>query len=76
MIKELAAKIKHYKNLLSENPYLGAKEGLLSDISEEYRSLVINKRMKLIYIVLDGTLYITDIWDTRQSIETLTGGMN
>jgi len=71
-LKVIFTKIKQITNLVSDNPQLGGKEALLYKVNEEYRSIVITKQIKLIYIIINDTIYFTDIWDVRQSPKTLT----
>ena len=59
-------KVKHTKQLLVTNPYLGPKEPLLANRASDYRSIVINHLNKMVYRILDDYIEITDFWDTRR----------
>ena len=54
-------------------PKMAAVEQLLSDYSEEFRSLVVRKNYKVIYFVHEETaeIIIVAVWDCRQNPETL-----
>lgn len=68
--------LKKYRDLLKANPLLGSIEPLLSNLSIEYRSLIIYKHIKLIYFIYEDVLYFPDIWDTRQSEDSLRERIN
>ena len=68
--------LKKYRDLLKANPLLGSTEPLLNNLSIEYRSLVIYKHIKLIYFIYEDVLYFADIWDTRQSEDSLRERIN
>lgn len=68
--------LKKYRDLLKANPLLGSIEPLLSNLSIEYRSLIIYKHIKLIYFIYEDVLYFADIWDTRQSADSLRERIN
>ena len=68
--------LKKYRDLLKANPLLGSIEPLLSNLSIEYRSLIIYKHIKLIYFIYEYVLYFADIWDTRQSEDSLRERIN
>ena len=68
--------LKKYRELLQANTLLGSIEPLLSNLSIEYRSLIIYKHIKLIYFIYEDVLYFADIWDTRQSEDSLRERIN
>ena len=59
-------KVKHTKQLLESNPYLGPKEPLLANRASAYRSVVINHLNKMVYRILEEHIEIVDFWDTRR----------
>lgn len=68
--------IAHQTLLLAANPYMGSLESLLAERSTPYRSLVVHEHYKIIYWVDEKkeTLYVSDLWDTRQEPQSLTEG--
>ena len=68
--------IRHWKQLLMENPYLGQVESTLEGMSKEYRYFVVLNQSKGIYYVEDDCINIVDWWDTRRSIENLKSGLD
>lgn len=64
--------IKDFTKSLSGNPLMGKVEPLLEDSPRTYRSITIHKHYKLIYYIEDTTVYIADLWDTRQEPRQLT----
>ena len=68
----LRADIVRCEALLSENPYMGAIENELEGLDIVYRHLVLSKPFKIIYFIYEDIVYISDIWDTRQSSYTHT----
>ena len=60
-------KIRSSIKLLKTNPYLGSIEPLLSGCTAlEYRTLLVNRRTKVIYTVHADYVYIHLLWDVRQ----------
>ncbi len=51
---------------LAAQPLMGRVEPTLEHHPAGFRSLVIGKRYKAIYIVKQDTVYIVDIWDCRR----------
>lgn len=65
-------KIDNRLCLLENFPCMGKIEPLLLGRRYEYRSLVVHKRLKLIYYVKDDVIYIANLWDTRKEPQRLT----
>jgi len=63
--------VNEWKNVIRENPCVGAVEPLLVGGRKEYRSVVIANQTKCIYYVEDDCIMIADWWDTRRSIVQL-----
>jgi plasmid stabilization system protein ParE len=59
---------KEQVELLRQQPYIGKIEPLLAERKESYRSLVIHRNFKLIYLVDEPSqiIYIVDMWDVRR----------
>ncbi|MDR1407133.1 MAG: type II toxin-antitoxin system RelE/ParE family toxin [Tannerella sp.] len=76
-LKSSNAAVKMYNKILDEAetlkyfPYMAPIEPLLSDHAETYRSLPVRKLFKIVYYVGEDTIYISDIWDCRQSPDAL-----
>lgn len=66
-LQSLRSDIVRCEALLSENPNMGAIENELEGLEVVYRHIVLSKPFKIIYFVYEDTIYISDIWDTRQS---------
>lgn len=69
-LKGLRSDIARCEVLLSQNPWMGAVEEELYDLDMEYRHFVLTKPFKVIYFVYEDNIYIADIWDTRQSLDS------
>jgi plasmid stabilization system protein ParE len=52
-------------------PYMAPLEGLLSEFTESYRSLVVRNIYKVVYYTNNETIYIVAVFDCRQSPEKL-----
>ena len=52
--------------LLKKNPNLGQKEELLTHLTYTYRRLIYN-HFKIVYRIEDSTIYVIDVFDSRQS---------
>lgn len=74
-LKKLFKEIKNLKNLLIDNPYIGSKEELLESLDGDFRRIVLQKHIKIIYFVKNDSIFLTDIWDTRRNPETLVDGI-
>ena len=55
---------------LINNPLIGALEENLKDLNQEYRYLV-EGNYKIIYIIINDSVFITDIFDCRQNPEKM-----
>ena len=65
--------IKHYDELLAQNPLMGKHETLLEKYPQGFRSFVEHNHYKLIYYIdkQKNIIRIVDIWDTRRNPESL-----
>jgi len=57
--------------LLAHFPFMGVIEPLISDLSEEYRSVIVRRNYKIVYFIDKTTIYIVAIFDCRQNPEKL-----
>lgn len=57
---------------LITNPHMGQYEEYLMHLGKGHRRLV-EGYFKIIYLIGDGLVYITDFFDTRQSSEKMKG---
>ena len=62
--------LKHYADLLADNPLLGFYEQALSSEPQGFRSLV-HELYKIIYFIEDDIIYISAIFDCRQNPDKL-----
>ncbi|MDO5665071.1 MAG: type II toxin-antitoxin system RelE/ParE family toxin [Bacteroidia bacterium] len=64
--KKLINKIVERVDILMLNPYAGRIEDLLSDYTEEYRYLVVDK-YKIIYWINGNVAVVSSVFDCRQN---------
>ena len=64
-ILEIRDRIVTKVDKLLENPFIGQREEYLAHLRLEHRR-IIEGNYKIIYRVVGETIYITDIFDTRQ----------
>ena len=53
--------------LLLDNPQNGQLEESLSKLNQGHRYIVVESKYKLIYLIKEEVIYITDVFDTRQN---------
>lgn len=70
-LKQLFQEIRNIKELLTDNPFMGAKEELLEHTGIDFRRIILQKHVKLIYFIEGEVIYLADIWDTRQDPDFL-----
>ena len=69
---KLIDRIELLQNRLASMPRMGSKEEALAEEDGEFRFLVINKRFKLVYEVInDEHVLIIAVWDFRQDPRTM-----
>lgn len=70
---KLILRIEQCCCLLAIYPRMGNIEPLLCDLDKEYRSWVVHKHYKIIYVIYEAQdeIYIVDLWDTRQEPDKL-----
>ena len=56
---------------IAQYPDSGTPEELLRDRKRFYRSLILNKRIKMVYFVEDETIHIAAFWDMRMHPDKL-----
>jgi toxin ParE1/3/4 len=71
-IDEFRDNIKLSSSQLLKNPYLGQREPRLQHLNKEHRRLT-EGYFKIIYFVHADSIYITDIFDTRQDPTKMKG---
>ncbi len=71
-IGKLRSAVNEYSGLLRRFPMLGSIEPLLKERSLLYRSIVVHKHYKMIYMVKDDIVYVVDFWDVRKEPNSLT----
>ncbi len=59
-------KIQNAIKLLRQNPNLGAREPLLIQYAQQFRSIVATQYNKIIYLVNDDQIEIVALWDVRR----------
>ena len=64
-------KVNQTLELLGINPYIGPQEPLLSDLSKEYHSIVVAKKNKAVYRVIEGIVNVIAFWDCRRDPQKL-----
>ncbi len=58
--------VRHTNALLASNPAMGSLEPYLSDLSSDYRSIVVRHHNKIVYHVVDDHIEVIAFWDTRR----------
>ena len=58
--------------LLGSFPEMGALEPLLDHRPETWRSLVVHKNIKVVYLIGSQSVNIAALWDTRQRPTSMT----
>ena len=71
--KKLRKAIVVKTKLLAKNPQMGQIEEYLLNLNQDHRYLVVESKYKLIYLVKERIIYITDIFDTRQNPDKIRG---
>lgn len=71
--KELRRTIIVKTKLLIKNPQMGQIEENLSILKQGHRYMILESKYKLIYLITDHVIYITDIFDTRQDPDKIHG---
>lgn len=56
---------------LAKNPNKGQKEELLKILEQGHRYLVVENHYKIIYLVEEKKIIVTDVFDTRQNPEKM-----
>ena len=69
--EEFLAQIEHLVDLIAANPMMGKIEPLLAGLSHPFRSFVANHYNKIIYVIDEDVIEISDFWDTRRSPSAL-----
>ncbi len=52
---------------------MGQLEENLEHLEQEHRYVLVKSSYKVIYRIIDQTIYITDVFDTRQDPEKMKG---
>jgi len=58
--------VQHTNDLLADNPRLGFVEPLLSDLTTQYRSIVVRRLNKIVYCIADNYIKVVAFWDCRR----------
>ncbi len=63
---KIQSKILNQIDNLKSNPLLNQQEILLIRLNEGHRRLVVSKYIKVIYLIRDNVIIISDIFDSRR----------
>ena len=72
-IQNAYAAVEIYNDIVDESamlahfPLMGVIEPLLSEFSEEYRSLIVRRNYKIVYYIDSEVIYVVAVFDCRQS---------
>lgn len=69
-LTEISSRILNRTDELKTHPYQGQQEQYLSHLSSDYRRLI-EGHYKIIYRIEKNTVYIIDIFDSRQDPDTM-----
>lgn len=62
-------------DLIMTHPFIGQIEPLLDDLPYIFRSLVVKTRShKIIYFIVEDTIFISHVWDCRKDPTTIRRG--
>jgi len=64
--KEFLLETSDTIRLLKINPYMASIDPLFEERAKTYRSIIINRRSKMVYYIEDETIYIAAFWDCRK----------
>ncbi len=70
-IKKLLTELDNFKKIIEINPFVGQIEPDTEIIDYEIRRLVIKPYFKVVYTHRYDTVFLIDIWDTRQDPKNL-----
>jgi plasmid stabilization system protein ParE len=68
---KIISDIRQATNRLAEQPEMSFREPLLAHRPEIFRSLIVRKKYKIVYYSNKDTIYIADVWDSRQDPKNL-----
>ena len=63
---DFMAEIRETIDLLKINPYMAAIDPLFDNRAHTYRSVIINRRSKMVYYIENNVIQIAGFWDCRQ----------
>ena len=75
-LEKFVKETRQWEDTLCSMPQTGHIEPLLEGLSKTYRSVIINKKSKLIYTVEAEHIKIDDFWDTRREPKKLVENIN
>ncbi len=64
-VKDFMLEIQDTIRLLKSNPYMSPIDPLFVDRARTYRSILINRRSKMVYYIEKDVIYIAGFWDCR-----------
>ena len=59
--------------LLEKNPGLGHKEFVLCSEDKEIYSLLVDKHVKIVYLLINQVLYVLSLWNTCRNPKDFSG---
>jgi len=71
-VSKIKTQLLDQADSLAINPYKGQKEEYLEHLGKDYRRLI-KGQFKIIYMIIDEFIYITDFFDTRQDPQKMKG---
>lgn len=71
-IEQFRSRIRLSARQLLKNPHLGQREARLEHLQKDHRRLI-EGNFKIIYFIEQETVFITDIFDTRQNPKKMKG---
>ena len=71
--REIRKKVLEISKLLVNNPQMGQKEVYLEHLNQDHRYIPVMASYKIIYRIIGQTIYITDVFDTRQAPGKIKG---
>jgi plasmid stabilization system protein ParE len=68
--------VRHIRELIGINPYIGPIEKSLSDLPVEYHSFVVARKNKIVYAITEKYVKVVAFWDCRRNPDTLVSEIN
>lgn len=62
--------VKEWTDLLCKHPEMGAIDPLFADRPETYRYVIIANRSRMVYRIIENSIFVLAFWDCRRDPES------